>query len=193
MGKLILFIILMLMPFGAFASDQPEVSRKLDLSPEAIERGKAAFMAHCMACHGVKYAGIQPAMDAAAAEVSFGVAPPDLSLITSARGKGTEGAVYIYRLLTTYYLDEKGQVKNLAFKEETQGDGTIAMPQPIASDDPQLQEKAMDIAAYLHRTADPYEVGRVRIGKYVIAYMVILTAFLFALNRITWKDVKKPK
>lgn len=194
MIKIILIIMLALAPSCAFAKE----GVRIDLTPESIERGKGLFTQYCSACHGLKYLrsngaskGLSPAMDPASAEAVFGVVPPDLSLMTAARGRGAEGGEYIFRLLTSYYTAEDGQIRNRAFAEETKTDGAIVMPPPIPMDDPELNEKAADISAFLLDAADPTAPERLRIGPWVIAYMILLTAILYLLNRLTWKAVKK--
>lgn len=185
------------LPAYAAEEAEAEVHLKLDLSPETIERGKEVFMNHCRLCHGLKYyrgedfgSGIPPLMDPSTAADTFGAAPPDLSLMAAARGKGTEGAEYVYRLLNTYYTED-GVVKNRAFAEETQGEGVIAMPQPISQGDPELEEKSAAVSAFLYKVSDPSMDDRRSIGRYVLVYMVILTGVLYVLNRFTWKGVKK--
>ncbi len=180
------------------AFGQPEETyQEMDTGVEAASRGRAVFMEACNSCHGLKYLregallGLRPVMDPASAKEAFGVEPPDLSLMASARGKGTSGARYIQRLLTTYYTDGDGQVRNRAFGEETQGDGTIAMPQPLAPDDPEIERKAHDVAVFLLHVAMPEAEERRTTGAYVLIYMAALTALLYALNKATWKGVKK--
>lgn len=191
--KIILLTLTLLTTVPAFAAEEADIK----LTPESIERGRALYTQYCVACHGLKYyrgedakTGIPPAMDPQAAESAFGVVPPDLSLMASARGRGDEGAKYIYRLLTTYHTVD-GQIRNKAFAEETQTDGAIAMPPPIAMDDPELKQKSTDISAFLLSVADPTRAERRAMGPWVIVYMVILTAVLYALNRFTWREVKK--
>jgi len=169
-----------------------------EMNALAVERGRGVFVSNCNACHGLKYyrdkdhrQGYAPLMDAETAAATFGVAPPDLSLMASARGKSTRGADYIYELLTGYYTDTDGKVKNRAFAEETQSEGVIAMPQPIADDDPKLQEQARDVAEFLYTVSNPDEPKRRSLGKYVMAYMVVMTVLLYALNKMTWKKVSK--
>lgn len=180
------------------AFGQPEETyQEMDTGPEAAGRGRAVFMEACNSCHGLKYLregavlGLRPVMDPASAKEAFGVEPPDLSLMASARGKDKAGARYIQRLLTTYYTDKDGQVRNRAFAEETQGDGTIAMPQPISADDPDLEKKAHDVAVFLLHVAVPEAEERESTGVYVLIYMAVLTALLYSLNKATWKGVKK--
>ena len=190
--KLILLIALLLAP-PAFAADEAGI----DLSAEARARGFSVFMQHCVACHGIKYyrgpenpSGIAPLMDAAASEQAFGVAAPDLSLMASARGKGLEGAEYIYRLLTTYYTTPEGGIRNRAFAEETHTDGQIAMPPPIPMDDTELAQKSRDVADFLFMVSEPAREERRSIGPWAVGFMVMLTVVLYALNRYTWQGLK---
>lgn len=189
----ILILLAFAVPAFAFAKDDAGIR----LTPEALERGRALYTQYCTTCHGLKYyrgedarTGIPPAMDPQAAEAAFGVAPPDLSLMASARGRGEEGAAYIYRLLTSYYTAD-GQIRNRAFAEETKTDGAIAMPPPIPIDDPALKEKARDISAFLLKVSDPSAEERRGLGPWVMAYMFLLTGVLYLLNRYTWREVKK--
>ncbi len=164
----------------------------IDLSPENVEMGKVVFMNHCRPCHGLKYHKpdpIAPLMDSEQAMDVFGVVPPDLSLMARARGRGLEGAFYIYRLLTTYYRDGDGALRNRAFAEWGGGDGTTAMPPPIDADDPELHEKALSVASFLYTVADPVYHERRTLGIYVLSYMVVLTLLLFIVNKRTWKDI----
>lgn len=190
MTRALVFLALLFIPFTALAQELP-------VDSEAIERGKAVFMTYCLSCHGLKYyreegaQGLKSPLDPAAAEQTFGVAPPDLSLIAMARGRGKEGSLYVYRLLTTYYVDPEGNMKNAAYAEQTEGDGTIAMPPPIPNEDPELRQKALEVSAFLLKVSDPNAETRRSIGKYVLSYMIMFTAVLYVLNRVTWKGLKK--
>lgn len=174
-------------------------SRDIEVTPQAIERGKEVFLSYCNACHGLKYyrdkqhpGGISPLMAPEAAAAAFGKAPPDLSLIAKARGKRDQGALYVYHLLTSYYQDESGKLRNRAFAELTQGDGVIAMPPPLGKESPETDQLSHDVAAFLLHAAEPSADERKELGKYVLGYMALLTLLLFLLNRKTWKSLKKP-
>ena len=65
------------------------------------------------------------------------------------------------------------------------------MPPPLSKADPKFEQKARDVAAFLLYAADPTAKERKRLGRYVLGYMVILTALLYTLNRRVWRDVKK--
>lgn len=130
-------------------------------------------------------------MPAEAAAAAFGKAPPDLSLIAKARGKRDQGALYVYQLLTSYYQDKSGKLRNQAFAEFTQGDGIIAMPPPLAKDSPETDQQSHDVSVFLLHAAEPSAGEREELGKYVLGYMGLLTLLLFLLNRKTWKSLKK--
>jgi cytochrome c1 len=165
-----------------FASEGARLPHvKIDSSGYAIKRGEEIFKTVCNVCHGLKYLGYKAQMDPMAAKTAFGIEPPDLSLIAKARGKRDEGAVYIYALLTSY---NDTPTKNTVFPN-------IAMPPVLLRDDPEFEQKAKDIAAFLLYAAEPTAAERRHLGKYVLAYMVILTALLYALNKKTWKGIKK--
>lgn len=189
-----MFVILY--PFQALAEFQRE-RVAFDMGPEAYSRGMGLYMQHCAACHGLKYfrgpdaqEGIPPGLDPESAQTAFGVVPPDLTLMASARGKGLKGAEYIYDLLTTYYIAD-GEIRNRAFAEETQTEGAIAMPPPIPMDDPGLPEKARDIAAFLYLVSEPSLEDRSSLGPWVLGFMALITAVLYVLNRYTWKEQKR--
>ncbi len=165
------------------------------MDTSAIERGRKVFMEACRVCHGLKYyrdrahpQGITALMDEASLREGFGMVPPDLSLITSARGRGTGGALYVYRLLTGYYRED-GVLKNRALKEWRGGDGVTAMPPPLPEEG--LKEKARDVAVFLHHVADPKEAERRSIGRYVLGYTTLMTILLYLIYRRVWRALKK--
>ncbi len=181
---IILFLItILLLPISSImASEEVELPDvKIDMSKEAISRGEDVFKKACNSCHGMKYMGYKAKMPGKVAARAFGKEPPDLSLMAIAKGKGDEGAKYIYALLTSYNSTPE---RNSIFPN-------IAMPQPIPSSDPELEQKSKDVAAFMLYAAEPTAEERIHLGRYVMVYMVILTALLYALNRKVWKPIKK--
>ncbi|MEO5366867.1 MAG: cytochrome c1 [Magnetococcus sp. WYHC-3] len=116
--------------------------------PAQLQRGAQVAAEVCLACHNIKYikwehlakigmsedrivqmaetAGhtkkdaMLSAMDATAAKDSFGVVPPDLSLMTKAR-KGYEN--YVYGILNGYLDDEQSsKISELAGAGELSGE-----------------------------------------------------------------------
>lgn len=178
-------------------------------SPQA---GAGTIVQVCSGCHSVKYIdyddllqlgltqeqvdelrgaipatdSIQRQMSDEAVKESFGVVPPDLSLMAIAREGGTK---YIYRMLTGFYLAEDGSIQNRAFPGTRMPDifgiSAISDPQSVA----QVKQTARDAAAFLHWAADPNARYRHTLGFYVIGYLILFTAVLYLLKRQIWKDV----
>ena len=151
----------------------------LDFSPAAVKRGEGIFKSSCQACHSLKYLNLQARVKEEDARRAFGKAPPDLSLMARARGRGSKGAAYINALLVSF---NETTEKNSVFPG-------IAMPPSFSGTDPELMQKANDVAAFLLYAAEPSANERRTMGVYVLGYMVVLTALLYLLNRETWKTV----
>ena len=149
----------------------------LDFSEAAVKRGEEVFKSSCQTCHTLKYLGYEAIISAEDARNAFGKAPPDLSLMAKARGRGSKGARYIYALLVSYNDTPE---KNSVFPN-------IAMPPVFPMDDPESARKAKDVAAFLLHAAEPTINERESLGRYVLGYMGILTALLFFVNKKTWK------
>ena len=208
----------------------------------SLQRGARNFMNYCVSCHSLKYMrysrmgedlGISEAvlkeslilgdakpadyikapMPAADAEAWFGKAPPDLSIITRARGKD-----YVFRFLKTFYLDpaKPTGVNNLAL------DGT-AMPHVLA--DLEGVKKALyktgegeggaaskvfegfevvapgklapeefdgfvrDTVNFLVYVGEPAQVKRQSLGVWVILFLLVFTGLSWLLYKEYWKDV----
>ena len=178
-------------------------------TPEAVRRGAEVITNVCVACHSlkyVKYGGLSElgfsakdldtmrggkelkepllaGMDPDMLRESFGVEPPDLSLMANAR---EGGASYIYALLMGFYQKPDGSVDNHVFPG-------IKMPDVLNTSDAKdpaqrapLEEQAKDVAAFLNWAADPHAAERRHLGYYVIAYLVVLTILLYLSKRRVW-------
>jgi len=117
----------------------------LDFSEAAVKRGEEVFKSSCQTCHPLKFLGYEAIMTAEDARNAFGKAPPDLSLMAKARGRGSKGARYIYALLVSYNDTPE---KNSIFPN-------IAMPPVLSKEDPESEQKAKDLAAFLFHAAEP--------------------------------------
>jgi ubiquinol-cytochrome c reductase cytochrome c1 subunit len=186
---------------------------QVDTSLPAIERGVEDLMNTCHSCHTLKYIkfrdlakfgidkkkidewrGDQPLdaplaslMSDEAAMQSFGLVPPDLSLMTKAR---EGGANYVYSYLLGYYNTPEGETRNHIFPE-------TKMPDPLGisttTDHAQREEikkTAHDIVSFLSWAADPHEQERHRLGYYVIGYLVVLTLLLYFVKNQIWARLK---
>ncbi|HTN95186.1 MAG TPA: cytochrome c1 [Gallionella sp.] len=182
---------------------------QVDTSLPTVERGVEDLMNNCHNCHTLKYIhfrdlakfGIErkkidewrgdQTMDAPLASLmsdevamqSFGLVPPDLSLMTKAREGGAD---YVYSYLLGYYSTPDGETKNHIFPE-------TKMPDPLGisttTDHAQREEirkTAHDIVSFLSWAADPHEQERRWLGYYVIGYLLILTGLLYFVKNQIW-------
>jgi len=218
MNKLVVMLMLYISALPAWATPVKLENIRAETSVPAVERGAEAFMNTCHGCHGLKYVryrnlasfgidkskidawrGDQP-LEASltsllpddAAMQSFGLIPPDLSLITKAREGGTS---YVYSFLTGYYLTPEGLPGNRVFPETKMPDalGIGALGIGGAADPglhAELQGKARDVVSFLAWAADPHEEERHRLGYYVIGYLVILTTLLYFVKRQVWSRLE---
>lgn len=126
------------------------------------------------------------------AKVSYGKVPPDLSVITRSREGGPD---YVYSLLTGYGHDPDKRIPDGHYNIYFPG-RNIAMPDPLSwldhdqEDEKDLKEKARTVASFLAFIADPHQLQRRAIGRWVVIFLVLLTIVLYALKREVWKDVK---
>lgn len=151
------------------------------------------------------------------AEKWFGVAPPDLSLVTRSKGKN-----WVYTYLLSFYQDEKRPwgVNNSVFPDVAmpnvlqglQGTQEAVFKTVTLMDDQNnpydkkeidhlklsvsgsMDEKAFhqaltDLVNFLDYVGDPHQLERKRIGVWVLLFLVIFTLFAYLLKREYWKDV----
>lgn len=150
----------------------------------------------------------------------FGVIPPDLTLVARSRsdfGRGT-GADYLYTYLRTYYRDDTKATgwNNLAYPNsamphvlwELQGERKPVYEEamehgqkvsvlkswqqvtPGTMTPLQFDQSMGDLVGYLQWMSEPVQNNRVRIGIWVLLFLLILTFAAWRLNAAFWKDVK---
>jgi len=159
-------------------------------------------------------------LDPRQAKEWFGGNPPDLTLIAgsrSAAGQGS-GADYVYTYLRTFYLDPSKATgwNNLAFPNvgmphvlwELQGQ-RVPEYTPVQQHGHEVEvfkgwkqvtpgtmspaeyDAAMgDLVGYLSWMADPAKATRVRVGVWVLLFLLVFTFFAWRLSAAYWKDVK---
>ena len=149
----------------------------------------------------------------------FGANPPDLTLVARSRaGHGGSGADYIYTYLRTYYRDDTKATgwNNLAFPSvgmphalwELQGDRRPVYTKveqhghevdvfkgweqvrPGTMTPLQYDQAVGDLVNYLQWMAEPAQNTRVRVGVWVLLFLVMALVFVWRLNASYWKDVK---
>lgn len=213
-------------------------SANIDLSDQAsLQRGAKLFVNYCLSCHSAKYQRynrmakdlgmtedevkenlmfgtdkiadtMNTAMPVAHAEKWFGVAPPDLSVITRARGVD-----WIYTYLRSFYVDEKRPfgVNNIIFPDvgmphvmwQLQGmqkarftgdadhqvfDGFEQLTPGELS--PEEFDGAMrDLTAFLSYVGEPVQLERQRLGVWVLLFLAVFFVVSLLLKKEYWKDV----
>lgn len=175
--RIYLVFITLLFPISLLASEVKIPKVHIDYSDAAVKRGEDLFRSTCQTCHSLKYLGLEAVIASEDARAAFGKTPPDLSLMAKARGRGDRGARYIYALLVSYNDTPE---KNFFFPN-------IAMPPVLTKEDKDFDSKAKDVAAFLSYAAEPSADERETLGRYVFAYMTVLTILLYFVNLRTWR------
>lgn len=210
---MIVVMTLLASPAGFAAGDGVELMDvELDYSMEARMRGAEVAYSVCMSCHNLKYlrwrdllelgftqeqvdmfrgeeektARLMARSSDEMMKQSFGLVPPDLSLVAKAR-KG--GGKYIYTLFNSYHLAEDGSVDNRLFPG-------IRMPDVLGFSEPgddkarkELDGKLRDVTAFMVWASDPHADTRRSIGIWVMIYLFLLTFLLWLYKRRVWSDV----
>lgn len=125
-----------------------------------------------------------------------GALPPDLSLLEKAR---IGGADYLHAVLTGYKEEPPEGVElmpGMYWNEYFPGH-QIAMPPPLIegavtySDGTEatVDQQARDIVTFMAWAAEPTLEERKETGIKVLLFLIVLTAFLYALKRKIWSDV----
>ncbi|MEQ5788247.1 cytochrome c1 [Erythrobacter sp. NFXS35] len=146
------------------------------------------------------------ANDIAAAAANNNAIPPDLSLMTKARGDGSN---YVYDLLTGYgepdpelaakvgfetppglYFNEHFPNVNIAMAPPLVIDGQVSYADGTEATVPQMSK---DVAAFLTWTAEPSLVQRKQTGWFVIGFLIFATALAFLSYKQIWAGMKPKK
>jgi ubiquinol-cytochrome c reductase cytochrome c1 subunit len=162
---------------------------------------------------------MKAAIDPKDAKEWFGAVPPDLTLIARSRaGHAGTGADYVYTYLRTYYRDPTRPTgwNNLAFpnvgmphalwqlqgvrepvfeKMEQHGHETQVFKgwkqvSPGTMTPGQYEQAVGDLVGYLEWMGEPSQNHRVRVGAWVLLFLLGLTFIVWRLNAAFWKDVK---
>jgi ubiquinol-cytochrome c reductase cytochrome c1 subunit len=209
----------------------------------SLQRGARLLVNYCVSCHSASFMRynriaddlnlseeavqtnlmfttdkigdvMKVAMRPADAEVWFGVAPPDLSVIARSRG-----ADWLYNFLLGFYIDESKPtgVNNRIFKDtamphvlwelqglkrpvvshggDSSGHGAVAEVTqfetviPGKLDEGEYKQAVRDIVGFLVYVGEPAKLVRYRIGFWVITFLLVLLVPAYLMKREYWKDV----
>lgn len=185
---------------------------KIATDAQSRQRGAEVVLGTCMTCHSLKYIKYRDLesigftkekaaelrgdkgrfdpligqMPEDAALASFGVVPPDLSLMAAAR-HGRER--YIPEFLTSFYVNDKGESDNHMLRGTKMPD-ILGWASADAAQREEIENKSRDVAAFLMWAADPKADERYALGRYVLGYLVLLIVLLFFLKKKVWRNVK---
>ncbi len=209
----------------------------------ALQRGAKYFVNYCLSCHSARFSrysrigqdlGLTPKMvkenliftrekinDPLKVSMTdeegnkwFGAAPPDLTLISRARGSD-----WIYTYLKSFYLDESRPlgVNNAVFPNvsmphvlwDLQGwqkanfvttkdeDGNIhktvtgfVLVEPGKLSPEEYDKVLSDLVSFLYYLAEPSAALRKAYGPWVILFLIFLGVLAYFLKKEYWKDVK---
>lgn len=214
MSMLLKMMLLGSLSVSAWASEAQLEKINVETDVPALTRGADDLMNNCHSCHSMKYIkyrdlanlgidkqkvtdwrGDQPLdapvlaqMSEADVMMSFSKIPPDLSLMVKARDGG---ANYVYSYLTGYYAAPGGVTGNHIFPETKMPDPLGISGTTDAAQITQMKGKARDIVSFLNWVADPHGAERIRLGYFVIAYLIVLTTLLYFVKNLVWSKLKQ--
>ncbi len=235
---LIAFVLAVAPAIGAASEGAHLDKVDLDINDQAsLQRGARLFVNYCQGCHSLKFQRynrmakdlgmtedevkenlmfvtdkIGEPMTTAMTEENgaawFGNPPPDLSVITRARG-----ADYIYTYLRSFYIDEKRPfgVNNAVFPdvgmpnvlwslegmkkakiEEKEGVKVVEGYEQVSSGSMSKEEfdgAARDLTNFLAYVGEPAQLERQRLGPWVLIFIAIFFVLAYLLKKEYWKDV----
>jgi ubiquinol-cytochrome c reductase cytochrome c1 subunit len=154
------------------------IGKDLGLSDEMVEKN-------------LMFAGTKPgelittAMPEGAATKWFGGVPPDLSLVS--RAKGTD---WIYTYLRSFYDDEERifGVNNKVLVNASMPDVLWTLRE--SQSEAEFDQSVLDITNFLDYVGEPAKLIRLKLGKWVLLFLSILFILAYMLKREYWKDVK---
>lgn len=212
MKRLLLITVLFCAPAWASEARLEKLTPAADVA--SLERGADGLMNDCHSCHSLKYikyrdlvsfgldkkkvdgwrgelsldAPLLASMSESDAMLAFGKAPPDLSLMAKARDGGVS---YVYSYLLGYYTTSDGVTGNHVYPETKMPDPLgISLASNVAQR-AEIQTRARDIVSFLAWAADPHSAERIRMGYYVIAYLLVLTSLLYLVKNMIWSGLNR--
>ncbi len=131
----------------------------------------------------------------------FGVAPPDLSVIS--RAKGTD---WLYTYLRTFYVDTTKAIgtNNITFQDVsmphilwkqqgylTQNKDTHSLV-PVTSgtmSDKEYNILVQDLTNFLAYIGEPSKIQRSSLAKWVLLYLILFFLVAYPMKKAFWKNI----
>lgn len=139
----------------------------------------------------------------------FGATPPDLTIVARARGEAGNagaGADWLYTYLRSFYRDPNRPTgwNNVVFENvgmphalwQLQGmqmlnkDHKLELAVPGSLSAAEYDKVVGDLVGFMVWLAEPDAGFRKNLGIGVLAFLVVLFGFAYALKKAYWKDVK---
>ncbi len=154
------------------------------------------------------------AMSPADAKASFGVVPPDFSVLAKARGMTRPGLGWVLDYLTAYQEGGPDYIYNLLtnFAEAPHGvdvaagqyynaflGRVVAMPPPLSdglvtyedtSVPMTVEQYSRDVAAFMMWVAEPHLVARKKLGFKVLIILMAFAGLMYLTKRKLWSNVE---
>ena len=235
--KKILFLVSLLASTMASASSDIHLDKApVNLSDkQSLQRGVKYFVNYCLPCHSAQamrynrlqdiglteqqikdnliFTGVKVgdamtnSMDKKDAKAMFGATPPDLSVISRARG-----ADWLYTYLRGFYRDETRPTgwNNIAFDKvgmphvlyELQGEQVLhvekhgeheakhlALAKPGKMTPVEYDNMVGDLVNYLVFMGEPMKTTRMKLGIVVLLFLGVFFVVAYALKKEFWKDI----
>jgi len=202
----------------------------------SLQRGAKLFTSYCLSCHSASYmrynrlrdigmseeqikkdlllpegtklgSTMQAAMDKEAAKQVYGVAPPDLSVISRSRGPD-----WLYTYMRSFYVDNQRPSgwNNMIFPNvgmpnmlaELQGEQELrvekyeghevrklVLAKPGSMNPAEYDAAIADLTSYLVFMGEPAKLVRYDLGFIVLGFLSIFFVLIYALKKEIWKDI----
>ena len=198
----------------------------------SLQRGAKLFTSRCLACHSAAYmrynrlqdigmteeqikkdlelpedvklgSTMQAAMDANSAKLAYGVAPPDLSVISRSRS-----ADWLYTYLRSFYVDGARStgwnnaifpnvgmphvLSDMQGEQAYTGEGherKLVLTTPGSMSPAEYDSAVVDLTNYLVFMGEPAKLVRYNLGLIVIGFLLVLFVLVYALKKEIWKDI----
>ncbi len=202
----------------------------------SLRRGAKLFTSRCLTCHAATYmrysrlrdlgmseeqvkkdidlpadvqisSKMQAAMDANTVKLTYGVAPPDLSVIARSRGED-----WLYTYLRTFYVDTnrpsgwnnttlpnvgmpfiladlQGEQILEVEKHEGHEIKKLVLKTPGSMTPAEYDSAIVDLTNFILFMGDPGELNRHKYGWVVLTFLSILLLLVYTLKKEIWKDV----